>query len=63
MTEDEFQRKYHDYQTFDQAEAEAEAETVNRQVDGFEVVAVKLPPLGWCLMLKSAADVLKQMSI
>lgn len=51
-----FQRKYHDYSTQDEAEAKDEAARVNETVNGFEVEAVSLGDLGWCLMLKQAAS-------
>lgn len=64
MTRDEFQKAYHDFSTNDQAEAEAEAAKVNEEVGGlFTVVAVEFPPLGWCLLLETAADGLRQMGI
>ena len=64
MTQAEFQRKYHDFSTQDQAEAEAEAEKVNEMVGrSFTVVAVELPPFGWCLILKMAADELREMRV
>ncbi len=63
MTRDEFQTKYHSYQTHNKAEAEAEAEIANEQAIGFEVEAVEIAPLGYCLMLKTASDALGGMGV
>lgn len=41
-----------DYQTFDQAEAEAEA-----------AEAVELPPYGWCVMLETTAKALRKIGL
>ena len=63
-TQAEFQRAYHNFSTQDQAEAKAEEEKVNEMVDRvFTVVAVELPPCGWCLMLKTEVDELREMRI
>lgn len=57
MTQDEFQHKYHYYQTDSEEEAKAEADRVNEEgIDDNVAVAVNLGDLGWCLMLKTAAD-------
>jgi hypothetical protein len=64
MTQDEFQKKYYNYQTFREVEAQAEAAKANAEgIDGNEAVAVHLQGLGWCLMLKSAADFAKEIGI
>jgi hypothetical protein len=64
MTKDEFQRQYHYYQTHDEKEAKAEARRVNEEgIDNDIAVAVKLGDLGWCLMLKTAADFVREMDI
>ena len=57
MTRDEFQEKYHYYQTSREGEAQAEADKANAEgIDSGKAVAVHLQGLGWCLMLKSASD-------
>lgn len=64
MTQNEFQKKYHNYQTFHKVEAKAEADKANVEgIDGNEAVAVHLQGLGWCLMLKSAADFAREFGI
>ncbi len=63
IAEGKFQRMYHDYQTYDEAEAKAEAEKVNQMADGFEVEAVGVPGEGWCLMLKRAAAFAREIGV
>lgn len=64
MTKDEFQKKYHHYQTFREVEAKAEADKANAEgIDGGKAVAVHLQGLGWCLMLKSAVDFAKEIQL
>ena len=64
MTQDEFQRKYHYYQTHSEEEARAEADRANAEgIDGNEAVAVCFEELGWCLMLKTAAGFAHEMGI
>jgi len=64
MTQDEFQKKYHNYQTFHEVEAQAEAAKANTEgIEDNEAVAVQLGKLGWCLMLKSAADFAKEIGV
>jgi hypothetical protein len=64
MTKQEFQRKYHNYRTIDGAQAQVDADAVNTEgIDGHSAVAVELPPLGWCLMLDTAANALPCLGI
>lgn len=64
MTQDEFQKKYHNYQTFHEVEARTEADKANAEgIDGNEAVPIHLGGLGWCLMLKSAADFAKEIGV
>ena len=63
MSEDEFLSHYHNYQTFSKEAAEHEAEKVNKEADGFLVVAQEFPPLGFCLMLSTAVEALKEIGI
>ena len=63
MTEEQFQKEYHDYHTHIEQDAREEAEKVNLETDGFTVVAVELPPLGWSLMLETARDALTGMGL
>lgn len=64
MTQREFQKKYHYYQTMSKDEAKAEAQKANeRGIDNDYAVAVKLGHLGWCLMLGSAAEFAEESGI
>jgi len=64
MTQDEFQERYHAYQTYSREMAEAEAQKANEEgIDGNHAVAIELGNLGWCLMLKSATDALIEMGV
>ena len=61
MTEDEFQNKYHHFETTDIKEATVEAVKINAVAEGFRVVAVG-PMMGkYCLMLESAALFLEEL--
>ena len=65
MTEQEFQDRYHDFETDSEAVATAEAMKVNEvlEVGGRgPVVPVRLGDR-WCLMLKSAADLIREMGL
>lgn len=64
MTPREFQHKYHEYMTWNWNEANAEAMKVNGEgIDGDIAVVVNFPGLGYCLMLKTALAVVKQLEI
>lgn len=66
MTVNEFQRKYHDYQTFDVREAMLEAIKINEELEYSAegpVVVVNFGDLGFGLMLKAAADAICAMGI
>ncbi len=64
MTPDQFQRLVHDYRVSTEREAQQDAARLNAEgIDGDEAVVVEFPRLGWCLMLRSAADYLKEMRI
>jgi hypothetical protein len=63
MTEDQFLRKYHDYQTQDRNEALLEAMKVNKEASGFTVEPVELQGLGFCLMLSKAKKFLQDTGI
>lgn len=55
MLPDEFLKKYHDYIAETEEEALKEIERME-PVAGSVVKAVDLSPVGWALMLESAAD-------
>jgi hypothetical protein len=58
VTDDEFQRAVHDYQTQSYVEAEQERD---KWLDmGVDVVVVSFPDSGYCLMLRKAAPVAAQ---
>lgn len=62
MTQDEFIKKYHEYQTWRLDEANEECTKVNRLLEKpHEVVVQKFPNLGYCLMLKTASDFIKEL--
>ncbi len=64
MTADQFQYLVHHYCASTEREAQQDAARLNEEgIDGDEAVAVEFPPLGWCLMLRSAATFLKEMGI
>lgn len=63
MTKDQFQRKYQEYREQSKEKAQREAIVVNTVAKGFEVVVVGFGNLGYALMLKEAADALKEMGI
>lgn len=57
MTQDEFQKRYHEYLTQDKDEALREAKQAMAEgIDGDECIAVCLTDVGWCLMLESAVQ-------
>jgi len=57
MTQDEFQKRYHLYQTHSEEEAMAEADRANWEgIEDDQAVPVDFGELGLCLMLKSARD-------
>lgn len=63
-TRDEFQKEYHDYSTQVKKEAVEEANRINQRLtDGSVVVPVNLPPFGWGLMLRSAAEFLSAIGV
>jgi len=64
MKRDEFLHKYHYYQTKNMDKAVAEAEEINALgIEDDVAVAVMFPSLGYCLMLASAAEHLKELEI
>ena len=63
MTKNDFQRRYHDYQTRDRRAALDEAAKVNDQADDFTVVVLEFPPFGYALMLAEAAAFLPQCGV
>lgn len=64
MTKDEFQKRYHHYQTHSEEAAKAEAARANLEgIEGDEAVPVEFGQLGWCLMLKSARDFASEMNL
>ena len=59
MTKQEFLDRYQRYSTQDREAAMREASKANQEgIEGGEAVCVSLPPLGYCVMLRSAADLL-----
>lgn len=64
MTSTEFQRRYHNYKTDSGDNARNEADKANQEgIDGDEAVAVDFGTLGWCLMLRSAAELMIQIGV
>ena len=63
MKENGFLKEYHEYVTQDRNEAVVECVKVNLQAEGFVVVVQGFPGLGFCLMLKTANDALKEMGV
>ncbi|MBI2020173.1 hypothetical protein HYS94_02020 [Candidatus Daviesbacteria bacterium] len=62
MTKDEFLKRYHVYQVSTKEEAEKEIEQMEIVKDCI-IVPVGFEGLGWCLMLKTAADYLGELGI
>ncbi len=60
MTQNEFQHRYHDWISQSEAEASSTAHFVNViGVDNETIVPVHIPFVGWCLMLKTAAEYIR----
>lgn len=61
MTINEFLHKYHDYITDNENEAIKECKKANKHLESTEhgcVVVKHFPCVGYCLMLKNAAEIL-----
>lgn len=57
MTKREFQQRYHAYKASSRDEAQKEADRVNDQgIVNDTAVVVEFPGMGFCLMMKSAAE-------
>lgn len=66
MTVGEFLIKYHDYNTQDINEANKECEKVNRELEVTQhgpATVVYLGNLEYCLMLKGAADLIREIGL
>ena len=59
MTVPEFQKKYHEWFSKNKVEAIEECRKVNEDLVGGEAVVCDLGHFGYCLMLKTAYDYVK----